>query len=564
MDGEKSTSLKWLWCIVLALPSLLPLAMHFHFANSADEFGTGFIQNDQPYYMANAREHFDAGKISLTYKNPNDWRRDSPRIYFQPQTLFLGFVQKFTGADPALIFAIFGFVFAVLTVRVAWSLLLEFVPRADDSWFANLAMFIWGGGLFAVAGLATMLIAPQSDLALYDYLTMYDPFQGWWFLNLGRNLVFPMEAWYHFLFLGGALMLARGKHFAAIAIGLLISISHPFTGVEFLAIMTAWLFLERIFWQQKSTSWISIAASLVLLVLHVGYYQVWLGTFPTHRELHEVWELAWELKAVDMILGYGLVAAFAFWTCRSSTQSASFLSQSKHRLLVVWFAVAFLLANHEFFMKSVQPLHFTRGYVWMPLFLIGASSLQRLTQYFNDRGPFKYATWVLVLLMLLDNATWLSVCSIDGRHNSAHSKTDFRAVMAVLNEAPRETTNEKLVVVSNSRLLSYLATTYTPHDAFCGHGYLTPDVQQSERKVSALISGGAFIESLDGYPQLVVLDFNGPSVDTKTAAETKNRLRTCYEENGYEVAELESSDSFAVFQCTPAVSRQQLGNSDEN
>jgi hypothetical protein len=52
----------------------------------AGEVPTGFIGYEMPYYLANAREHFDSG-FGLTYRNPYD-SADAPRIYFQPYTCF--------------------------------------------------------------------------------------------------------------------------------------------------------------------------------------------------------------------------------------------------------------------------------------------------------------------------------------------------------------------------------------------------------------------------------------------------------------------------------------------
>jgi hypothetical protein len=37
----------------------------------------------------------------------------------------------------------------------------------------------------------------------------YDPFGGFWFLNVGRNLIFTTEAFYHLIFLGGVLLVVR-------------------------------------------------------------------------------------------------------------------------------------------------------------------------------------------------------------------------------------------------------------------------------------------------------------------------------------------------------------------
>ena len=111
-------------------------------------------------------------------------------------------------------------------------------------------------------------------------------------------------------------------------------------------------------------------------------------------------------------------------------------------------------------MKSVQPLHFTRGYVWMPLFLAGASVLFQLLSRFEGDSRKRLAVWGIVLMLLLDNFIWLSISTTDRTHNSMHTKVDYRAVMESLNQVP----GENQVVVCNSRPLSYLSTVFTPHE----------------------------------------------------------------------------------------------------
>ncbi len=172
--------------MVLTLPALLPLFLHFFYSSVIwQDHATGFIQYDQPYYMANAREYFDDGNISLTYKNPSDYRADAPKLYFQPQSFVLGLIHKYTQIHPMYLFVAFGWLFSLLTVRVAYSLLNEFLPL--QNWTSHLVfvLFVWGGGLFTLAGFATILLKMSPDVSVYEYLTMYDPFQGWWFLNLG-------------------------------------------------------------------------------------------------------------------------------------------------------------------------------------------------------------------------------------------------------------------------------------------------------------------------------------------------------------------------------------------
>ncbi len=97
-----------LWLVSLALfsPILVPYAAHFAFQLPGRQ-PTGFIDYDLPYYMANAREHFDAGRFHFFYSNPFDPNYASPRIYVQPMTLALGAALHWTGLDPGVVWMIF-------------------------------------------------------------------------------------------------------------------------------------------------------------------------------------------------------------------------------------------------------------------------------------------------------------------------------------------------------------------------------------------------------------------------------------------------------------------------
>jgi hypothetical protein len=170
----------WLASLALCLPVLALHASHF-----ARPGATGFLFYDGLYYMANAREHFDAG-FGLTYGNPCSPAPAPPRIYFHPHLIVLGTAWRVTGLAPGVVFAAAGLLAALVGVRLALALLAEHVPLDDGPGRALVVCFLWGGGLLSAAGwlrvLATGDRTPEAWLA-------FDPGGGWWFLNLGRNFV---------------------------------------------------------------------------------------------------------------------------------------------------------------------------------------------------------------------------------------------------------------------------------------------------------------------------------------------------------------------------------------
>ena len=119
---------RWLLALLLMIPVFILYAGHV--VHGPAGFGpTGFIQEDQLYYVANARKHFD-GAFSLVYGNPFSLWLDTPRIYFQPASLLLGTSFFLTGADPGLVYVVFGFLAGLVFVRIAVALFERlFGPR---------------------------------------------------------------------------------------------------------------------------------------------------------------------------------------------------------------------------------------------------------------------------------------------------------------------------------------------------------------------------------------------------------------------------------------------------
>jgi hypothetical protein len=106
------TSHPWLLALLASLPIGWLVACYFLGAPPGIR-ATGFIQYDQAYYMAEAREHWDGG-FHLLYGLPASPDIDTPRVYFRPQTLFLGTLGKLTNVEPGWIYAAFGFVATVV------------------------------------------------------------------------------------------------------------------------------------------------------------------------------------------------------------------------------------------------------------------------------------------------------------------------------------------------------------------------------------------------------------------------------------------------------------------
>jgi hypothetical protein len=502
--GPREQSVRWasarLWLasLVLAVPAAWPYVLHF--LDSTRGMATGFIGIDMPVYMASAREHFDAG--GLTYGNPSSPFYDTPAIYFQPMTLFLGLIWRLTGVDPGLIFVGFGAVAAVVCVRVAVALYQELVGLESWVQWAGLLMFVWGGGALALAGLAYNTVTGDTS----GPLLRFDPGGGWWFLNLGRNLVFPTEALYHALFLGCILALVRRRLGAALLLAAVVAISHPFTGVQLLLILTVWCFLEWFFLRSVAVPGSFVLGCGALLAAHLIYYLLFLNLFPEHRVLMEQWAQPWVYHAANFVPAYLLVGGLALWRMRRLGLARDVLGTSGNRLLLMWFAVSFVLANHEFAIEPLQPAHFTRGYVWMPLFLLGAPVLVGLMAALGSRRRRVLGTLsaaAIVGLFLADNAVWMATRTAP---IGVYMTADQRELFTWL-DAPE---HRGAVVLAEHNLIGYLTTVYTPLRAWQGHLFNTPYGHQRRLEAKAFFQDGVFLDEWRGIRLMIVYDNDDP------------------------------------------------------
>jgi hypothetical protein len=169
------------------------------------------------------------------------------------------------------------------------------------------------------------------------------------------------------------------------------------------------------------------------------------------------WSKAWFLDWRSALLGYGLVGVVALLALRRR----GFLSRREDRLLVFWAAVAFLLAKHELFTNhAVEPLHFTRGYIWSPLFLLGVPVLGPfLERLLRKRTIVSGGAFVLVLVVYLsDNAVWLTAVGRGYLIEHVRIEPEQKRILQVL-EGPA---CEGRVVMTPDGEIAALVPVYTP------------------------------------------------------------------------------------------------------
>ena len=465
----------------------------FHLSFAADgERATGFVQYDQPSYMANAREPYDAGRFPF-YGLPFTWDEQTPAVYFQPGLLLLGGVAAVTGWDPGAVYVVFGLICGVVMFRMALALFEMYAGplRGAAQWLAATSL-LWGGGIVVLAGLAIEPVSP-TGLPAGARLFRFDPLDGYWLQNLGRNIFYSTEALYHALFLASVLLILRRRFAAAIGVMALLAVSHPFGGVQLLLVVGSCVVAEFVVGRERAPSWFA-AGTFALLGAHLAYYIGFLNwASEDHRILQSQWTLPWILPASAIVAVYGPMAVLAASRFIGRGRAAALLQDRRVRFALIWALMSLALAKHELFMTPHQPLHFTRGYVWTPLALLAApvvSSVYARLLALRPRTLGVALAAGLGALSLFDNAVWFGrVAYLIRQHQSW--TIYMRKDLAVSFERLSEPEMRGRLLISNDEAAMYLATVYTPLRAWRSHEFSTPHPLQRRAEIHQFLATGA-------------------------------------------------------------------------
>lgn len=440
---------------------------------------SGFIENDMALYLAYARQYAE-GTARFFYSNPYDWSPGSPKIYFQPFIWILGQLLRILDR-PGLVVVCVGLVVTLGAMMTLQRLLEEDdrLPRPLPVWLLVLAA--WGGGLLM---LGQMLLRRPLD-----------PADGFWFLNLGRNFLYPTEAFYHLLTLTIVWAVLKRRLWFALAIALLLAVSHPFTGLQYGLILLSWAVLESIL-RSGVIKRRQLVALLLPLALVIGNYLVYLPSFRNHAALMDQWSVNWSMGWATNLAAYGPVAILAGHRIVTNRRKLG----AYERFLLVAALVSFTLANHELWHRPVQPLHFTRGHVWLPLFLLGAPSLVALVRWIRNQNGRAGANRVLVLLLFLglfDNTTFLLYRSLRPTGIFVtRAEQDLVRYMRARDDAP--------VVISRQRIV-YLLPVYSRARPLVSHRHLTPWYAARLEQARQFFDDGDLPEGLESQCVLVAM-----------------------------------------------------------
>ena len=446
---------------------------------------TGFIHEDMPYYVANGREIFERGN-GFAYANPYDPSPNAPVIYFHWLILLLGIGTQKLGLEPGAMFVALGAMGGLAMSWLTLKLVQRVLPRTEYARELFVAT-MWGGGFLCFGQFIMNL---RSGAAPGENLLAFDPGNGLWFLNWGRNLVFPTEAVYHALVAACWLSELKGKHWLAIFFGALLAATHPWSGLEVIGTLAAYWALRMLF-DTTQTCTRYFIASLACVAAFLWYNMVYLPSFAQHAALQETWKLAWRLEPISIALAWLPIACLTYIRVVRDRKTVGW----NEAFLALAFGVAFSLSIHDRFMRPTQPLHFTRGYVFMPLVLLSLPLIQDAVLAVRQRvgvGVFAFAGVFAVGVLSFDNAVFLSAqVNKQQRNDAAYFLTDSeRDVLNWIRE-----NNLESVALSENANLGYLSATYTALRPYVGHFYNTPHRTIREEQRQAFFNSNGALET---------------------------------------------------------------------
>jgi hypothetical protein len=238
------------------------------------------------------------------------------------------------------------------------------------------------------------------------------------------------------------------------------------------------------------------------LLAFYDYYLTFLNHYPEHRALAGRMSLDWRYPFGTFIFGYGPVLALAAARIRMQGL-APVLAQPRNRLLLSWAMAAIALENHDFLISPRQPIHFTRGYAWSALFLLGAPALICLFDRLMACRRGRLARMAILAIALSDNACWFASFARDFRVPDRNGLRVTSEALAVLRRLDGDDVRGHLLVSQDERL-SYLAIAETRLRSWIGHPLETPDYEAARREVDLFFDRGVVPPAWFRRPLVVV------------------------------------------------------------
>lgn len=346
----------------------------------------GLVHTDDQAYYACAREPFDAAS-GLRYASPYTTDPSAPRIYSHFAFLLIGTVWRVTGISLYALDQSLRVVFGIAMMTLAVALFRRAFParvRNGPLVAAGGVLLTVGGGLAWAAGAWNLawdylfLLGDGSESLpspnvwaqlLPSAISAAEGGYGEWGASLFRVLAGASECIYHTIFFASVLLHLRGRGGWALFFLFLAWWSHPFTAVELSGVTIVFLLFQFLLGRRGAGRRLVLACAIAGAGL--TYYLLFLPRFPEHASVERQMREFGNIMLFNQVLpAYGLLAPLGAGWILTRDFRRSWRRDFRVRLMSAWLAAVVLLVFHDrlpFPGKPIQPLHFSRGYLYVPL-----------------------------------------------------------------------------------------------------------------------------------------------------------------------------------------------------
>ena len=447
---------------------------------------TGFFRPDLIYYSANARQIFETGN-GILYSDPYSASFSSPVIYSHLQLVLHAWVWRVTGISLPVVWQAAQIVFGALMFVALYRLVECFTARGGVRTLTYLVAAIGGGGAVLEA-LARWLGSSGTSGLLWSYtLVTGSPRGGAWLPNVFQNALLSTEAFYHALaFATFAAVLKRRFGWAALGIFLLWW-SHPFTGLEVALIVGAFGLCEGILRKDRKSLGLALGTA-ILSALFLFYYLFLLpNVSPESAEILRRWRgAAFLFRVTDAFSMWGVFLLWPAFLFFERFRLLALRTSAADRFLAIWLVIVAALIVHDWFtpagMRPFQPLHFSHGYLFLPMAILMVRGLALAT----DRWPrprLRAAAAVFLAFVALDNVffTAATFASPEPRILSADA-TD------ILDRLQANTEPGLVLIGDGIPLLREIIPVLTPHRVYIFNRWQTPWFEEKTAVARRIVS----------------------------------------------------------------------------
>lgn len=359
---------------------------------------SGLFQGDMPTYLCYARVARHSPTL-LSYANPHDLRDSPVPIFVNVHLSVMGWLIGM-GLSPTAIEMGSRLVLGTAMFTALGAVVRHVTGRGPLYW-PLLLLLSTGGG---VSWLATIEHAYDVDAWMVAARGASWPYY-WWFLDLFRNLMYPPEILFHLLMFAMLAALGRRRYDLATIVYGIACASNPFIGVQTSGVMMglALVLPRRAGWKWRAAVFAIAASFGTFYRVLVGLDDVGQSIQQQHFGVHPA-SLTWD----SLLVGHGPallgVAALLF----DARFRRLFVRMPLGLPILGLAAWTMVLMLHGYVLEEhgMQPMHFSRGYFFLCMWLVCFSWL-RVRMLRSSRNAKLAVGYALALFVLPDNLLFL-------------------------------------------------------------------------------------------------------------------------------------------------------------